>query len=154
MNEETNKQLDDKKKTAVLRYLAVLFAAAFLIVLLSMLSQFRNSMDTISQLNQSSTNALAKAEQLQDTNRQLEERVRQLEQQLADTNALLMELEAAEGKEKEAYELLLTAIKLVTPGSQEGNVAASKALDNLKNYESYLGEEGLKIYKSLLQEGE
>jgi len=165
MSEETNKPLDEKKKTALLRYILILFAAAFLIVLLSLLSQMRDTRHELSKLNQSSSSALQKAEQLQDTNRQLEEENERLQQeldtlqaQLAESNArneaLGKELLSAVGKEKEAYELLLTAMTVVTPGSQEGNVAASRALENLKNYEEYLGEEGLKIYHSLLEEGE
>lgn len=162
MNEENKTPLDEKKKTALLRYILILFAAAFLIVLLSMLSQMRNSMDTISQLNQSSTNALQKAEQLQQTNRQLEEENEQLRQELAELQTQLAESDArnealgkemlsAVGKEREAYELLLTAM---SGGHKEGDVSAARALENLKNYESYLGEEGLKIYHSLLEEGE
>ena len=165
MSEETNKPLDEKKKTALLRYILILFAAAFLIVLLSLLSQMRDTRHELSKLNQSSSSALQKAEQLQDTNRQLEEENERLQQeldtlqaQLAESNArneaLGKELLSAVGKEKEAYELLLTAMTVVTPGAQEGNVAASRALENLKNYEEYLGEEGLKIYHSLLEEGE
>ena len=165
MSEETNKPLDEKKKTALLRYILILFAAAFLIVLLSMLSQMRDTRNELSKLNQASRSALQKAEELQDTNRLLEEenallqqQVEELEAQLAESDAgneaLQKELLAAVGKEQEAYELLLAAMQLVTPGSQEGNVAAVKALENLKNYEQYLGEEGLKIYHSLLEEGE
>ena len=165
MNEEANKPLDEKKKTALLRYSLILFAAAFLIVLLSMLSQMRDTHHELSKLNQSSSSALQKAEQLQDTNRQLEEENERLQEELealqvqleesnARNEALGKEMLSAVGKEKEAYEVLLTAMTLVTPGSQEGNVAASRALENLKNYEEYLGEEGLKIYQSLLEEGE
>ena len=44
MNEESQaKPMDEKRKTALLRYLAILFAVAFLLVLISMLCQLRNT---------------------------------------------------------------------------------------------------------------
>lgn len=171
--------LDDKKKTALLRYIAILFAVAFLLVLLSLLSQMRDSQAAISELNQSSASALQKAEQLQDTNRQLQEdndalqlqvealtaQVEALEQELeaqpeldddiADAiQRLQQEVQNAKGKTQEAYELLLQAMELYTPGSQEGNVAFSKAMDNLEHLKDYLGEAGLEEYNRLLEKGE
>jgi len=97
MNENENKQnlqteksaLDEKKKTALLRYVAIMFAVAFVFVLLSLFGQMRNSKTAISELNQSSTSALQKAEQLQERNQELEKenayltgRLEELENQL------------------------------------------------------------------------
>ncbi|MGN0979668.1 MAG: hypothetical protein ACI4PT_04985 [Candidatus Avoscillospira sp.] len=171
--------LDEKRKTALLRYITILFAVAFLFVLFSMLQQSRDSRAAISELNQSSASALQKAEQLQDTNRQLQEdnealqtqvealtaQVEALEQELADQPVLdddiagaimrlQQEVQTAKGKTQEAYELLLQAMELYTPGSQEGNVAFSKAMDNLENLKDYLGEAGLEEYNRLLEKGE
>ena len=42
-------------------------------------------------------------------------------------------------------------METVTPGSQEGNVAAGKVLDNLELLQEYLGETGTKIYQSLIE---
>ena len=56
--------LDEKRKTALLRYIAILFAVAFVLVLLSLFGQMRNSKTAISELSQSSTSALQKAEHL------------------------------------------------------------------------------------------
>lgn len=155
MNEEKAREekLDERRKSAVLRYIAVLFAVAFLLVLISMLGQMRDSSNTISQLSQSSTSALQKAEQLQDRNRELEE-------QLAEMTALQEEKEALQGqvealeKAPTAYEQLLLAMDLVTPGAMEGNVAAEQALDNLEQMKDHLGPKGLEKYESLLEEVE
>lgn len=155
MNEEKEREekLDEKRKSAVLRYIAVLFAVAFLLVLFSLLGQMRNNLNTITALNESSTSALQKAEQLQDRNRELE-------QQLAEMEALLEEKEGLEQqliqlqKTPNAYEQLLLAMELVTPGAMEGNVAAEQALDNLEQMKDHLGPKGLEKYESLLEEVE
>lgn len=179
MNEESKKQetapeektpLDDKKKNALLRYITILFAVAFLFVLFSMLLQMRDSQATISELNQSSASALQKAEQLQEHNQQLQEENDSLQAQIEalqqevdkltesdqseEIEQLREELELAKGKTQNAYELLLQAMELQTPGSQEGNVAFSKALDNLESLKDYLGETGLKVYNRLLEQEE
>lgn len=186
MNDETKNQpeksgLDDKKKTALLRYMTILFAVAFLLVLFSMLTQMRNSQSTISQLNQSSSSALQKAELLQEENRTLEEKNADLQQQLdqlqqekdnlqdqvnrdtvADDKLEQLEkeyeeqLHAAEAEQTkitQAYESLLSAMEL-SSGSAEGNVALSKALDNLNELKSHLGQKGLEYYETLMGEGE
>lgn len=164
--EEEKVPLDDRKKTALLRYIAILFAVAFLFVLFSMLLQMRDSQATISELNQSSASALQKAEQLQETNRQLQEDNEALQealdaaQEALDEQAgqaevieqLQKELENAKGKTQTAYELLLQAMEMQTPGSQEGNVAFSKLLANLESLKEYLGEAGLNVYNRLVEE--
>ena len=68
--------------------------------------------------------------------------------------ALEAQVKAAEQtqeKIRQAYEYLLEAMETVTPGSQEGNVAAGKVLDNLELLQEYLGETGTKIYQSLIE---
>ena len=186
MNEENKNQpeksgLDDKKKTALLRYMSILFAVAFLLVLYSMLAQMRNSQSTISELNQSSASALQKAELLQEENRTLEEKNAGLQQQLdqlqkekdnlqdqlnretvEDDKLTQLEqecqekIQSAEGEQKkitQAYEELLSAMEL-SEGSAEGNVALSKALDNLTELKSHLGQKGLEYFETLMGEGE
>ena len=73
MNENEKPALDERKKSALLRYVAIMFAVAFVLVLFSLLGQMRNSMSTISELNQSSSSALQKAEQLQERARAREQ---------------------------------------------------------------------------------
>ena len=152
MNEEKAREekLDETRKSAVLRYIAVLFAVAFLLVLISLLGQMRDSSNTISQLSESSTSAFQKAEQLQDRNRELEEQLTALQK---EQEALEQELEAQQ-KAPAAYEQLLLAMELVTPNAMEGNVAAEQALDNLEQMKDYLGPKGLEKYESLLEEVE
>ena len=127
MSEEKNTQpektgLDEKRKSALLRYIAILFAVAFVLVLLSLFGQMRNSKTTISELSQSSTSALQKAEQLQQDNLELSEEnaeltqdkkflQQQVEQLTEEVEALEKELEAALEKQaelQEAYDTLLT----------------------------------------------
>lgn len=172
--QENKNALDDKKKNALLRYITILFAVAFLFVLFSMLLQMRDSQTTISELNKSSASALQNAEQLQENNRLLQESNEALQEEIDALNAQLEELQAeqpaedqtaliaqleqevetAKGKTQEAYEQLLLAMELQTPGSQEGNVAFSKALDNLESLKEYLGETGRSVYNRLLQQEE
>ncbi len=175
MNEETPKSqpeksgIDDKRKNALLRYVAIMFAVAFLLVLLSLIGQMRDSKNTISQLSQSSSSALQKAEQLQDTNRlleennlllkkdveDLEEEVKELKAKLSkdqkEQDALVKEQEtavkeAAEAAQVEAaYELLLT---LKTDRSEEN-------LQKMKENKEYLGPVGQKTLETILtEEGE
>ena len=94
----TEKGLDDKRKNAMLRYIGIMFIVAFVFVLVSMLGELRSSEATISALNQSSTSAITKAEQLQDHNRQLETdnaylegRIEEMKKSLEQTEAELRE---------------------------------------------------------------
>ena len=173
MNEETPKNqpeksgLDEKRKNALLRYVAIMFAVAFLLVLLSLIGQMRDSKNTISQLSQSSSSAVQKAEQLQDTNRLLEENNILLKKDVDDLEAELESLKAqlsamqddlqeeqetamkdAEkeaGQVKAAYELLLT---LQTDRSEEN-------LKKTKEAKAYLGPIGQKLLETILtEEGE
>ena len=88
-NQPEKAGLDERKKTALLRYVAIMFAVAFVFVLLSLFGQMRDSKSAISELNQSSSSALQKAEALQEHNQELEKenayltgRIEELEDQL------------------------------------------------------------------------
>lgn len=127
MNEETNQiqpeksGLDENRKSALLRYVAIMFAVAFVLVLLSMLGQMRNSKTAISELSQSSSSALQRAEQLQQDNLELTEANaelmqdkkflrQQVEQLTEEVETLEEKLETARQEQaelKEAYEALL-----------------------------------------------
>jgi len=78
--------MPDSKRTALLRYMIIMFAVAFVLVLMSMVLQTRSSNSTISELHQSSTSALTKAKQLQDTNRDLQDQIRQLNKDMDALN--------------------------------------------------------------------
>lgn len=169
MNEkETNTPpLDERRKNALLRYIGILFGVAFLFVLLSLASELKANQSDLAELNQVSTSAVQKAEQLQDTNRALEEekqtltaQVADLEQQLADAqlelevqkekNDLLQtqhEASLAEFGENlqeivDTYELLLAAA--------EDRSLLPQVEKNLQN----LGKNALKYYENLSKEGE
>ena len=82
--EEERKPLSDRKKRALLRYLAVMFAVAFILVLLSWIIQSRNAQSQLSQVTESNSNALANAERLQNENRTLQQEKADLEKQLKE----------------------------------------------------------------------
>lgn len=104
MNEENkpqNEPVNQQKRTALLRYMTILFAVAFALVLLSYLVQVFNSRSTITQLNAASASALQNAERLQDTNRELTEQNNQLKAELDNANALAQEYSESVRTEKE-----------------------------------------------------
>ena len=169
--------LDEKKKNALLRYIAVMFAVAFVFVLLSLIGQMRNSEATISQLSQSSTSALTKAEQLQDDNRALLEsnaflsgRIEELEKQQADLEKDLASLEQQlsdqDGYKRELEQLqdeltqlqqeaamTLQAYELLVQilADEEPDPALLKQLEE---YQIYLAEHGRTTYENRSKEGE
>ena len=161
---ETGKPLSEKRKSALLRYMAVLFCAAFILVLLS-------SKAKISELNAASTSALSNAEALQNENRALQDEKIALEKENEELQAKLDELtqkldEASQAEEntqaaenemikslrteldrtKEAYEALLEAKACET---REGNVTFSRAMQTLERLKDYLGQTALEEYKAL-----
>lgn len=181
MNEEEKQQgLSEKRKAALLRYMAILFAMAFLLVAASLVMQMHDSRTTISELNETSSSALSNAEQLQEQNRELQEKTQALED---ENDALQTELDelkraaeqaeaeagdesaavqqALQDAQKEADELKKTAERtaqaydaLLTAKSctfKEGNVTYAKAMETLKEYKAYLSEQGLAEYEALLK---
>ncbi len=163
--------LSEARKTALLRYMAVLFAVAFLLVLLSLILQAHSSKATISELTQTSSSALSNVEQLQTQNRDLQNEKQaltqektaleaQVEELKAQLEAAQQEAEREEDAEKQAMELELSRTKdayealLVAKACEthEGNVTFSKAMDTLADLKEYLGEEALAEYEKLLAE--
>ncbi len=155
--------LDEKRKGALLRYIAVLFAVAFVLVLVSLLGQARHSKITISELNQSSISALEKAEQLQKDNQSLyesnsalqqdkkylQQQVEQLTQLLEQAEDTALELKKAREENTlllDAYESLFAAL--------EAEVPEEDLLKKVEQYKEIFGEKGLHAYESLLKEGE
>lgn len=92
-DEEEISPLSDKKKNALVRYMAILFGVAFLLVLLSFLIQLRDSRETISDLSQANSSALQNAGRLQEDNQKLVQDKETLLQQIASLEAQLQERE-------------------------------------------------------------
>lgn len=151
--EQERKPLSETKKTAVLRYMTVLFAVAFTLVLVSFFVQ-------TARLNETSSSAMANAELLQDQNRQLQEELALVK---AENEALGKELsdladaaeqdaaQAAKRVEhtKEAYDALMTAMDCT---KREGNVTFAKSMEVLRKYNDLLSEQAQEIYQSLLEQ--
>ena len=170
MNEEKEARsasMSEQKRTALLRYMMILFAVAFLLVLFSYLIQVFNSQSTISQLNATSASALQNAERLQDTNRELTEENERLQQELetltdenrAQTEAAAADRELAraegraageaEGRQagleeaRKAYDLLLKAV------AARDEAERAKALEALEALRPTLSEAAQKQLDAL-----
>jgi len=177
-NPQSEKPLDEKRKNALFRYIGIMFIVAFLFVLISMLGELRSSEATISQLNQSSTSAIQKAEQLQDNNRRLETdnayltgRIEELEKQLADLEAELeqqqTDAEALQSQQADEISDLTQQLQeaqeeaaatqsayelLLQAQAEEGSNAGT--LSGLKQYVQYFAEYAKNLYENLTKEGE
>ena len=167
--EKPGANLSAKRRAALVNYLAGLLTLAFGAVLISMLVQQRDNRNTVNILTNDKTNALAKAEQLQDANRELQEqmnalerRVKQMEeandlmqmtinkkdeenQEAAETIAKLQE-EIKAASSKKAYELLLAAQNALDHEDSESFLRAMTELLTMKNE---LGEAGQALCKEL-----
>ena len=105
--EEDKAPLSTGKRNALLRYMAILFGVAFLLVLLSFLIQMRNSQDTISDLHKSNASALENAGVLQAEN----ERLTTVNRELNDENeALAAQIEQLESDARTADEAAAEAM--------------------------------------------
>lgn len=168
MNDEKieAKPLSDQKKTALLRYMAVLFAVAFLLVLVSFFLQSARSNEKIGDLESKNASALTKAEELQEQNRQLQDALDEANVALEDLNA---QLDAAQSEtqslqesvdsmrgdlqEKERQLTIFEALTIVRESTvKEGNVSYSKAMETLRQNEPYMTEEARAAYQKLLTE--
>ena len=166
--------LDEKRKTALLRYMGVLFCVAFLLVLLSLILQTHSSKSTISELSAASTSALDNAVKLQEQNRALQEEKQQLEDELDAVQKKLDEetalndqlLQATQDEQSDAkqelrdkeqeldhtrlaYEALLTAMNCDT---HEGNVTFSRAMETVARYQECLSENALAEFEKLQEQ--
>lgn len=166
-----------KKRNAFLRYMTIVFAVAFLLVLVSLVLQMHTAKAAMSDLKESNssalTNAAANAELLQDDNRKLQEqvdaltaelaeadearsaqaeRIAALEKELAearDSGSELSEEKLARAETIQAYDALLTTLRCTT---REGNVTFSKAIGTVESYKDRLSEAALAVYEGLLEE--
>ena len=138
--EKTDKApISDKKRTALLRYMAVLFGVAFLLVLLSFLIQIRDSRETISDLNKSNASALQNAVQLQEQNQTLSNAKKELETQLEEQSQEMEDLEEQlADAEDEAEENALRADEENRMRLSYEQLLAALELYNQENYEDCL----------------
>ena len=162
MNEENKPQsapMNQQKRTALLRYMTILFAVAFALVLLSYLVQVFSSRDTISQLNATSASALQNAERLQDTNRELTEENKRLNNELDNAHALAQEyseslrteLESAEVRGQYAGTAATQAVyDILVKAAMAGDEAEkTRLLKELEGRESYLSDEAKEALRLL-----
>lgn len=145
--ESFQERVPSKKRTALLRYMTVMFAAAFVLVLLSFLFQMKSHNTTISEMTQTSASALSKAERLQEENRTL---------QTALTETAKYVEKAREAGEnnventKSAYDALLLVLQTEKP--KDGDVEYSKAVETVKNLQEYLSDEAVARFEEVLAE--
>ena len=163
--EKRQPPLSDAKKNALLRYMTVLFAVAFLLVLASLILQKNSSQEQIGALNESNASAITRAEQLQTQNRDLQDEVASLKQELEDAqaqitgqsgelDALRDEYDALEREAdavQDAYSALITALQCKT---HEGNVTYSKAMGAVERNKQYLSDDAKAAYAALLASDE
>ena len=167
---EDNGTLSRKRRTALVTYLAILFAVAFLLVALDMIIEnhkLQSSNQALEDSNKismaSSASALEKAEKLQDENRSLQEKITGLETreqeltlQAEEAQALLEEMTkdnaALTQKQTDtvrANELLLQAMAASQGGLHEELVSAMRELEQLQDL---LSETGKTTYQDLLKD--
>ena len=169
MSEEKKTQeapVSEQKRTALLRYMAIMFAVAFALVLLSHLVQISNSQSTIDQLSATSNNALQNAAQLQETNWELTQEIEQLNEELDNATVAIMEYQEsaeteklaayqegmAKGREegaaqtRKAYTLMAQALETEKPETLK------KILDELEPIKGNLSQEAQKEYETILQQ--
>lgn len=159
--------LSERRKRALILYMACLLLAAFLLVTASLILEIRSSRDTNSELSQGKNNAIAKAEQLQDENRTLSNANAVLQDNLNDAlnkyDALMedygrlaervesLESQASRAaKTRQAYELLLTAQNALDREDMETFLTAVRTL---KRMTDYLDQEGLTLLEALEKAG-
>lgn len=167
---DKEKELADKRN-AFLRYMTIIFAVAFLLVLISLVLQAHTAKAALSDLKESNSSALSNAavnaELLQDENRKLqeeldsvraqlseaeeksktqEESIAELEQELEALRSEHAEAETEKKNTQEAYNALLTALRCTT---HEGNITFSKAMSTVEKYKEYLSQEALAVYEAL-----
>lgn len=167
--EEIPAVLSERRKKALLAYLALLFGAAFVVVAVSMVLTWKSHQATVDQLNINTSNAMSRAEALQEESQILQQRVKDLETSLEYSETALEYNEAAleysEAKNQEyvenirneaaltverkaqAYELLLRAQQAIETLDEENFAEAMLRLESLADE---LGSVGTETYHTLL----
>ena len=143
--EKFQSPVPSKKRTALLRYIEVLFVAAFLLVILSLLFQLRDSNLTISQVAQSSATTLAKADSLQENNRELREQLAEAQAVTAELQERRLALEEENRTLREAYDALLIVL---TSRTSDGNY--SEAVATVRSYRTYYSDAEWALFEAHL----
>lgn len=138
--EEKNEGVSMEKRTALLRYLEILFLVAFALVVISLILQMRSTNTTISHLTEASESMLSRAETLQEENRELQDKVAELTQELNTAKAETEDLRIA-------YEALSSV--LASPYTTQ-TVEYAKEIETVYNYKSYYSESAWALFESYL----
>ena len=112
--------MEEKRKKSLFRYIAVMFVVAFVLVLVSLVGQTRS----IGHLSESSASALQRAEELQDNNRRLTEKLDEAEDKietLQDENEDLTEEIQEKTEEIKALQAQIEALEQQLETMKEGN---------------------------------
>ena len=148
--EPQTEKLPTAKRTALIRYLAILFVFAFLIVLGSLFLQYRSTAtQRISDLTSEKTSALAHAEQLQSENMELQQTVTKLEAEADDAQkAHEQELEERQKVYDALVRLLAKPDKIDDPSFVEAVKTVTEGKDKLSDtawaaYVAYAEEIGI-----------
>ncbi len=143
--QDPGKPLSEKRKAALLRYMTILFSAAFVLVLISLILQMHSSdlQDEKIALEQENKELQAKLDEL---NEKLDAASQAEEDATAAENEMIKSLRTELDRTKEAYEALLEAKSCDT---REGNVTFSRAMQTLERLKDYLGPTALEEYQTL-----
>lgn len=133
--------MDEKRKKSLIRYIAVMFVVAFLLVLVSLVGQTRS----IGQLSESSASALQRAQDLQDENRRLTEERDALQKEneslIKQCEQLRVKVQIAGNDDADAQSVADAYESLLAGKTEQVNT-------------ELLGPEGLETYENLTKEGE
>lgn len=138
--------VSDGKRSALLRYIVILFAVAFLLVSVSLIVQISSSNSVISNLSSSSSGAVARAEELQDTNRKLEAELEETKQTVAELTETLEKTQAEQKKQRAAHEAML---KILTTENPDGDMDYAKAVQTAQELREYLPKDAQTILDHL-----
>lgn len=139
--ESFQERVPSKKRTALLRYMTVMFAAAFVLVLMSFLLEAKKHDNTAVQYN----SVLGKAEQLQEENRELQ---RELTAARKYVQIAREEGEEDVANTQTAYEALLKV--MTTENPKDGDVEYSKAVETVKNLQKFLSNEAVALFEEVM----
>ena len=138
--------VSDGKRSALLRYIVILFAVAFLLVSVSLIVQISSSNSVISNLSSSSSGAVARAEELQDTNRKLETELEETKQTVTELTETLEKTQAEQKKQLAAYDAML---KILTTENPDGDMDYAKAVQTAQELREYLPKDAQTILDNL-----
>ena len=132
-NEPQQARVPAGKRYALLRYMAIMFAVAFVLVLLSLIFESRGNDKSISELQTANSGVLARAEALQAENESLKSE----NETLKNENQALKDAAADQENLRRVYDALTYVL---TTDPVEGDVLYSNAQTTLENLNGYLSD--------------